>query len=55
MDLALQLARLYTSGTDAIVIDNAFHGSIDSIHHLSPKVSKSNKTSKFGTEFRKIA
>lgn len=46
VDLALQLARLYTNGTDAVVIDNAFHGSIGSIHHLSPKVAKSNNITK---------
>lgn len=40
VDLSLQLARLYTCGTDAVVIDNAFHGSIDSVYPLSPKVSK---------------
>ncbi|XP_042241512.1 5-phosphohydroxy-L-lysine phospho-lyase-like isoform X2 [Homarus americanus] len=42
VDLALQLSRLYTNGTDAIVVDNAFHGSIDSVHQLSPKVFKCN-------------
>ncbi|XP_042855589.1 5-phosphohydroxy-L-lysine phospho-lyase-like isoform X2 [Penaeus japonicus] len=45
VDLAVQLARLYTRGNDVLVVDNAFHGSIDSVHHLSPKVSKANNIS----------
>ncbi|KAK7067019.1 hypothetical protein SK128_027334, partial [Halocaridina rubra] len=40
VDLSLQLSRLYTCGTDAVVIDNAFHGNVDSVYPLSPKVSK---------------
>lgn len=42
VDLALQLSALHTGGTDVLVTDNAFHGSIDSVHHLSPKVFKAN-------------
>lgn len=46
VDLALQLARLYTHGTEALIVDNAFHGSIDSVHYLSPKVFKQNNITK---------
>lgn len=38
----MQLSRLYTGGTEVVVTDNAFHGSIDSVHMLSPKVFKAN-------------
>ncbi|KAK3876762.1 hypothetical protein Pcinc_018475 [Petrolisthes cinctipes] len=46
VDLALQLSTLHTGGTDAVVTDNAFHGSIGSVHHLSPKVFKANNMTK---------
>lgn len=46
VDLALQLSRLYTCGTAVIVVDNAFHGALDSVHQLSPKIYKSNNISK---------
>ncbi|XP_045121103.1 5-phosphohydroxy-L-lysine phospho-lyase-like isoform X1 [Portunus trituberculatus] len=46
VDLSLQLSQLYTGGTEAVVTDNAFHGSIDSVHHLSPKVFKTNNITK---------
>lgn len=47
VDLALQLSVLHTGGTDVVVTDNAFHGSIDSVHHLSPKVFKANNICKY--------
>lgn len=47
MDLSLQLARLHTGGTETVVIDNAFHGCIDSVHQLSPKVLKANNQSEY--------
>ncbi|XP_076055455.1 5-phosphohydroxy-L-lysine phospho-lyase-like isoform X3 [Oratosquilla oratoria] len=45
IDLALQLARLYTGADDAIVVDNSFHGSLDSVQSLSPKILKSTNMS----------
>jgi len=46
VDLALQLVRLYTQRTEVLIVDNAFHGSIDSVHNLSPKVFKQNNITK---------
>ncbi|KAG0713984.1 5-phosphohydroxy-L-lysine phospho-lyase [Chionoecetes opilio] len=46
VDLSMQLSRLYTGGTEAVVTDNAFHGSIDSVHVFSPKVFKANNKAK---------
>ncbi|XP_064107007.1 5-phosphohydroxy-L-lysine phospho-lyase-like isoform X2 [Macrobrachium nipponense] len=40
VDLSVQIARLYTCGTDVVVVDNAFHGSLDSVFPLSRKVSR---------------
>ena len=42
----MQLSQMYTGGTETVVTDNAFHGSIDSVHVLSPKVFKGNNLSK---------
>lgn len=46
VDLSLQLSRLHTSGTETVVVDNAFHGCIESVHQLSPKVFKANNITK---------
>lgn len=46
VDLSMQLSQLYTGGTEVLVTDNAFHGSIDSVHVLSPKVFKANNITK---------
>jgi len=35
-DLALRLARAYSGGTDAVVVDGAYHGNLGSLVDLSP-------------------
>ncbi|XP_068204053.1 5-phosphohydroxy-L-lysine phospho-lyase-like isoform X2 [Palaemon carinicauda] len=40
VDLSVQIAKLYTCGADVVVVDNAFHGSLDSVFPLSRKVSR---------------
>ncbi|XP_045583825.2 5-phosphohydroxy-L-lysine phospho-lyase isoform X1 [Procambarus clarkii] len=46
VDLALQLSRLSTSGTDVIVVNHAFHGALDSVHQLSAKIDQSKSRPK---------